>query len=54
MDGACVYEFAEGLISRHTIIFDALEFSRQVRALPRSDRMGVLLQRLMVRLPGGG
>lgn len=54
MNGACVYEFADGLISGHAIVFDALEFSRQVRALPRNDRIAVLLQRLMVRLPGSG
>ena len=52
LTGACLYEFEDGLISRHTIVYDALEFARQLKALPRSDRMAVVLQRLMVRLPG--
>ena len=54
MEGACLYEFEDGLISRHSNIYDGLEFARQVKALPRSDRIAVLMQRLMVKLPGGG
>ena len=54
MEGVCLYEFEEGLISRHDIIYDGLEMVRQLRALPRSNRIAVLLQRLTVRLPIGG
>ncbi len=50
IEGVCLYEFEDGLISRHDIIYDGLELARQLMALPRSDRMAVLMQRMMVRL----
>ena len=53
IEGACLYEFEDGLISRHDTIYDGLELARQIKALPRSDRMAVLMQRLMVKLPIG-
>ena len=54
IEGACLYEFEGDLISKHVIVYDGLEFARQLKALPRSDRMAVLMQRFMVRLPFGG
>lgn len=54
IEGACLYEFEDGLISRHDIVYDGLELARQINALPRSDRVAVIMQRLMVKLPGGG
>ena len=53
LEGACLYAFEGGLISRHDIVYDGLELARQMKALPRSDRMAVLMQRLMVKLPVG-
>ena len=54
IEGACLYEFEDGLISRHDVVYDGLELARQIKALPRSDRMAVLMQRLIVKLPIGG
>ena len=53
IDGVCLYEFENGLISRHDIVYDGLELARQLKALPRSDRMAVLMQRVMVKLRVG-
>ena len=50
IDGVCLYEFADGLISRHDVVYDGLELARQLKALPRSDRLAVLMQRVMVKL----
>lgn len=48
--GTCLYEFRDGLISRHTIVFDMVDLGRQIGALPASggvlDKMAVFLQRL--------
>ena len=54
MEGVCLYEFEDRLISRHDIVYDGLELARQLRALPRSNRIAVAMQRLTVRLPIGG
>lgn len=53
IEGACLYEFEGDLIAKHTIVYDALELARQLKALPRSDRAAILMQRVMVRLPVG-
>ena len=38
IDGIDLYEFRDGLISRHTLIYDPVDFSQQVGLLPSLDR----------------
>lgn len=45
LEGACVYGFRDGSISRHTTVYDGVEFLRQLGALPKGDMMAVLMQR---------
>ena len=53
ISGTCLYEFRDGLISRHTIVFDMIKLGRQIDALPPSgsfmDKMAVRLQRMKAR-----
>lgn len=37
VEGACVYELDHGLLSRHTIVFDAMGLLRQIGLLPALD-----------------
>ncbi len=50
--GACLYEFRDGLISRHTIVFDMVDLGRQIGAIPAAgslmDKLSVRLQRMKV------
>jgi steroid delta-isomerase-like uncharacterized protein len=43
--GACLYAFRDGAIARHTIVYDGIDFLRQLGALPKGDLMAVLMQR---------
>jgi steroid delta-isomerase-like uncharacterized protein len=46
-------EFKEGLVSHYTVLFDMLDFGRQIGAAPKpgtfSDRMGMFMQRMAAR-----
>lgn len=49
VSGVCLYEFRDGLIARHTIIYDSMGLLRQVGIMPAADsaqaRLLVGLQR---------
>lgn len=51
--GVCLYEFQDGLIARHTIVYDTMGMLQQVGIMPAADsaqaRLIAGLQRLMVR-----
>ena len=38
IDGIDLYEFRDSLISRHTLIYDPVDFSQQIGLLPSLDR----------------
>lgn len=54
-EGACFYSFRDGLIAKHTVIYDMLAIGRQIGALPREgsigDKLAVRLQNVTVRNP---
>ena len=39
--GVCLYEFREGLICRHTIVYDSLRFLQEVGLLPGDRNLGL-------------
>lgn len=39
ISGLCVYKVRDGLISEHTIVYDGLEFTRQLGLLPREKSL---------------
>lgn len=41
MSGLCVYRFRDGLISEHTIVYDGLEFARQLGLLPSEKSLTI-------------
>ena len=51
IDGIDLYEFRDGLISRHTLIYDLYNFTQQIGLLPPRDRevpaVMLLAQRLI-------
>ncbi|HET9080285.1 MAG TPA: ester cyclase [Trebonia sp.] len=51
--GVCLYEFHDGLIARHAIVYDSLGMLQQVGVMPATDstqaRLLVVLQRTMAR-----
>lgn len=51
IDGIDLYEFRDGLISRHTLIYDLYNFTQQIGLLPPRDRevpaVMLLVQRLI-------
>jgi steroid delta-isomerase-like uncharacterized protein len=54
INGIDLYEFRDGLISRHTLIYDPLDFSQQTGLLPSPDRkvpaVMLLAQRLIASI----
>lgn len=39
VSGACLYEFREGLISRHTIVYDSVDAMQQIGLLPPQESL---------------
>jgi ketosteroid isomerase-like protein len=50
IDGIDLYEFRDGLISRHTLIYDPVDFSQQIGLLPSLDRKVPAVMLLAQRL----
>jgi steroid delta-isomerase-like uncharacterized protein len=54
VSGVCLYEFQDGLIARHTIVYDTMGMLQQVGIMPATDstqaKLIVGLQRAVVRV----
>jgi steroid delta-isomerase-like uncharacterized protein len=50
INGIDLYEFRDGLISRHTLIYDPVDFSQQIGLLPSLDRKVPAVMLLAQRL----
>ena len=50
IEGIDLYEFRDGLISRHTLLYDVYDFSQQIGLLPSRDRKVPALMLLAQRL----
>ncbi len=55
VSGVCLYEFQDGLIARHTIVYDTMGLLQQLGIMPAADsaqaKLIAALQRAVTRLP---